>query len=437
MVKGLQGGGGQNLPADVVQLIDQLERHCLAPDGSLVSKSAYYDLQLAREEMARERLRYLEAMAIYCEAVAMVEEYQQALSVANLGGIRDPQGLYSQLGLKSPPQGDALATEMKLITITLAQRLRLPLISKDGEIHEEEIEKWSIMSRSSIDSTSTSVTISSSSNSVNYTHSSATSALAVANSSLSIGNTDVGESGVGGVPNRFLGITPAYLWQTQLQRAPLCMDITEYQMSLSHEIEDRLKVKCDKLADAFADDIDSSSGNQNLNARLPERVKSIMEDIEREEVALREDLYSADRKFTEYYNVLEQILGVLIKLVKDLKLEHQHKYDELQKTWLCKRCETMSAKLRVLKHILLYETYTQESIPALHKIRKYLVEATEEASIAYNKAVTRLREYQGVDPHFDTIATQYHEIVKKLENLQWTIHQVEMDLKRLPDRSSS
>lgn len=45
MVKSLQGGG-QNLPADVTQVIDQLERHCLAPDGSLVSKPAHYDLQL-------------------------------------------------------------------------------------------------------------------------------------------------------------------------------------------------------------------------------------------------------------------------------------------------------------------------------------------------------------------------------------------------------
>jgi hypothetical protein len=67
--------------------------------------------------------------------------------------------------------------------------------------------------------------------------------------------------------------------------------------------------------------------------------------------------------------------------------------------------------------------------------------------------VSRLREYQGVDPHFDVIARQYHEIVKvtltplttichflmyllvtwfelqKLEGMQWTIHQVEMDLK--------
>lgn len=178
-------------------------------------------------------------------------------------------------------------------------------------------------------------------------------------------------------------------------------------------------------------------GERCRYGQIPGREKEIIEEIEREEAALRQELYSVDRKFAEYYNVLEQILGVLIKLVKDLKLQHQHKYDDLQKTWLCKRCETMNAKLSVLEHVLLLETYTQESIPALHKIRKYLVEATEEASISYNKAVTRLREYQGVDPHFDTIARQYHDIVMKLENMQWTIHQVEMDLKRLPDQSST
>ncbi|KAG2328446.1 hypothetical protein Bca52824_011174 [Brassica carinata] len=410
MVKALQGAA-QNLPADVNQLIDQLERHCLAPDGSLVTKSAYYDLQLAREEMSRERLRYLEAMAIYCEAVAMVEEYQQALSVANHGGNRDVQGLFPQLGFNYSPQVYE-TLEHRLVVAEAAQKLRLPLISDDGEIHEEDIEKWSIL-----DSASTSFTVSSASNSVNYANSSA-------NSLGAAPDTDV----VGGVPNRFLGITPAYLSYVQLQNT-MSMDMADYQMFLAREIESRLKDKCDKLADAVVDDTDSSTGNQNSSARLPERVKLIIEEIERGEAALREDLYSADRKFAEYYNVLEQILGVLIKLVKDLKLEHQHKYDEMQKTWLCKRCETMNAKLRVLEHILLLETYTPESIPALHSIRNYLVEATEEASAAYNKAVTRLREYQGVDPHFDTIARQYHDIVKKLENMQWTIHQVEMDLK--------
>jgi len=35
-------------------------------------------------------------------------------------------------------------------------------------------------------------------------------------------------------------------------------------------------------------------------------VKLLIEEIEREETALRDDLYSADRKFAEYYNVCAQ-----------------------------------------------------------------------------------------------------------------------------------
>ncbi|XP_022633645.1 AUGMIN subunit 4 isoform X1 [Vigna radiata var. radiata] len=428
MVKGLHG---QNLPADVAQVVDQLERHCFAPDGSLISKPLFNDLQLAREEMCRERLRYLEAMAIYSEAIAMVEEYQQAISVSNLGGIRDTGNLYPQLGLRNTPQVYQ-TLEHQMVVAEAAQRLRLPLISKDGEVHDEDIEKLSVVSRSSLDSTV------SGANSSNYN----TPNSSVSGTNSALVASDPVEPGVGGVPNRFLGITPAYLWQTQRQKTPLSVvyyDMTEYRLSVSREVDARLKMKCEKLSDAFVlDDNDSSSSaSQSSSSRLPERVKLLIEEIEREETALRDDLYSADRKFAEYYNVLEQILAVLIKLVKDLKLEHQHKYDDLQKTWLCKRCETMSAKLRVLEHVLLLETYTKESIPALHKIRKYLVEATEEASIAYNKAVTRLREYQGVDPHFDNIARQYHDIVQKLENMQWTIHQVEMDLKRLPDKPSA
>ncbi|KAI8012416.1 AUGMIN subunit 4 [Camellia lanceoleosa] len=125
-----------------------------------------------------------------------------------------------------------------------------------------------------------------------------------ATNALSSSTTDAAEPGVGGVLSRYLGITHAYLWQTQLQQAPLSMGMAEYQMPLFREIDRCLKAKCDKLADAFEiDDIDTSSGNQSSSARLPERVKLIIEEIEREEAALREDLSSVDRKFAEYYNV--------------------------------------------------------------------------------------------------------------------------------------
>lgn len=97
-----------------------------------------------------------------------------------------------------------------MVVAEAAQRLRLPLISKNGEIHEEDIEKWSTLSRSSFDSTSTSITLSSSATAVG--------AVATASSASTTSTTDATEADVGGVPNRFLGITPAYLWKIQLHQ---------------------------------------------------------------------------------------------------------------------------------------------------------------------------------------------------------------------------
>lgn len=107
--------------------------------------------------------------------------------------------------------------EHQMIVAEVAQRLRLPLISKDGEVHDEDIEKLSVVSRSSLDSAGTSTVINSSMNSSNY--STPNSSVNGVNSSLA--SMDPVETKVGGVPNRFLGITPAYLWQTQHQQTPL------------------------------------------------------------------------------------------------------------------------------------------------------------------------------------------------------------------------
>ncbi|KQJ92942.1 AUGMIN subunit 4 [Brachypodium distachyon] len=402
-------------PPEVAHLVEQLQRHHLAPDASLLSTSAHSDLLQAREEVAAERARYLEALAVYAEAMAMVEEYQHATAAGSAGAGKK---------LNCSPQVYE-SLEHHLAVAEAAQRLRLPLLSQDGEVHEEEIEKLSTLSRTSFDSTVTSATHSSTSISTSYNNYSSTgSALTAA------AGSELVDPGAGGVPDRFLGITSDYLYQVQQQQPAMTVDMVDYQRTVAREIEARLEAKCDALADLFAmDERDSSSINQISSARLPERVKLIIEEIEKEESLLLEDLASMDRKFAEHYNVLEQILAVLIQFVKDKKLEHQHQYDDVKKTWLIKRCRTMNAKLSYLEHHLLRDTYTKETVPALHRIRKYLVEATKEASNSYNEAVSRLREYQGVDPHFDVIARQYHEIVKKLEGMQWTIHQVEMDLK--------
>ena len=104
--------------------------------------------------------------------------------------------------------------EHHLAVAEAAQRLRLPLLSQDGEAHEEEIEKLSTLSRASFDSTVTSATPSSVSTSYNN-YSSTGSALTAAAGS---GGSELVEPGAGGVPNRFLGITSDYLYQVQQQQ---------------------------------------------------------------------------------------------------------------------------------------------------------------------------------------------------------------------------
>lgn len=106
-----------------------------------------------------------------------------------------------------------------MIIAEASQKLRLPLLSKDGNIHEEEIE--SIMSQCSLDSPGTSFTTGSSSNSPTY--SGVNSKFSTTNSNFSLSATPVEEPGLGGLPNHFLGITPAYLWKTQLQQIPFDM----------------------------------------------------------------------------------------------------------------------------------------------------------------------------------------------------------------------
>ena len=99
-----------------------------------------------------------------------------------------------------------------------AQRLRLPLLSQDGEVHEEEIEKLSTLSRSSFDSTLASATPSSSSMSTSYNNYSSTASAVTVGAAHGSGSSEAVEPGVGGVPDRFLGITSDYLYQVQQEQ---------------------------------------------------------------------------------------------------------------------------------------------------------------------------------------------------------------------------
>lgn len=108
------------------------------------------------------------------------------------------------------------ALEQRLVIAESAQRLRLPLIAKDGELPDEDMEKWSIISRSSFDSSST-TSISTNTTVTSIMTSSTTP------STFFLGGTnpsELADPGIGGPVHRMLGLTPTWFRQSQLMHAP-------------------------------------------------------------------------------------------------------------------------------------------------------------------------------------------------------------------------
>lgn len=109
-----------------------------------------------------------------------------------------------------------------MVVAEASQRLRLPLLSKDGDVPEDEAQDWGNVSRSSFESTTTSVSLST----TTTVHTTTASTVSATVASGGGAKDETVEPGVGGVVNRFLGITPAWLRQTHLVRAPFA-DVSE------------------------------------------------------------------------------------------------------------------------------------------------------------------------------------------------------------------
>ncbi|KAK4388218.1 AUGMIN subunit [Sesamum angolense] len=60
--------------------MDQLERHCLAPDGSLFSKSTYYDVQLIENSEKKVLMGKQRAVSRWPRAVLAADASAEVIS---------------------------------------------------------------------------------------------------------------------------------------------------------------------------------------------------------------------------------------------------------------------------------------------------------------------------------------------------------------------
>lgn len=152
----------------------------------------------------------------------------------------------------------------------------------------------------------------------------------------------------------------------------------------------------------------------------------------------------------EHSRILLQSLSIISEILKSYKYEQTVYYDVKVCESLEKRCQTMNAKLEMLHHSLIRETYSQEAVIALKKIRfvktplsfffslplilflfvRELTDASLLEAIALNNTLRqRLGEYERVGLGFADIVAEYTKLLQEIEDKKWALQEISQSKK--------
>eukprot|EP00897_Mesotaenium_endlicherianum_P002482 jgi/Mesen1/2261/ME000153S01483 len=114
--------------------MEHFDKLCLAPDGSLALRPAWEDKQEAYEELAKSRRKHFEVLTLLTEAEGLVEALHQAIDGSTLGASSNAAPLaLKSFGLQSDVEVYE-ELESRLAAAEASQRLRLPLLDEAGPL---------------------------------------------------------------------------------------------------------------------------------------------------------------------------------------------------------------------------------------------------------------------------------------------------------------
>jgi len=98
-------------------------------------------------------------------------------------------------------------------------------------------------------------------------------------------------------------------------------------------------------------------------------VSNIKSEVQDEVKSLQIEQKQSEKLEWEYYNVLIQVLQLLVEILQNYKINKQAQVDQVAIKWLHSKAQTMIRKLSVLQTQIIADTYTPMTVPALQTIR--------------------------------------------------------------------
>jgi len=210
------------------------------------------------------------------------------------------------------------------------------------------------------------------------------------------------------------------------QHNPVDQHIAAVQQTLLPLIEDRLRLKCERLYSFYKDDKDpSSSGLLMTKAQaMPNLVEQKQRLLDQGKVELEGSRRERGRRTWGMYQKLLEGISMMKQMLQQHKLKTQSEVDHVNVSWLKAQCDVFCRKLQLTKLKILCKTYDAETVKALSKINQHLDSALKQTSQELASTQHSLQGYHAVGSEFHGLVEEFTQLQKEVDTRVWGLQRL-------------
>ncbi|KAK0062723.1 HAUS augmin-like complex subunit 4 [Biomphalaria pfeifferi] len=198
--------------------------------------------------------------------------------------------------------------------------------------------------------------------------------------------------------------------------------LNDLQKIIIPMIEDKIQKKCEDVYNFYEPVKAAQQGSASTKfLTLPDLVEHKLLSLQQEKETLKKDRVAREQHFWTYYQKLLECLSVIETIVKEYKLTCQAQTDDVTVEWLETRSEALRLKVKLTQVQILCDTYTNEAVKALKKIRGHLDDAIKQTEAQLAATTYSLQSYHSIGAEFKSLVNQFTLLQNEIENRKWAL----------------
>lgn len=160
-------------------------------------------------------------------------------------------------------------------------------------------------------------------------------------------------------------------------------------------------------------------------SQLPSVISSRLKILEDCMKTMEENDILLKEQYTKYTTILLESLQIMENLLQEHLIGSEIRRSVAKSESLEVQCDALYLKIKSLHLEILFETYTEETVPALKKISKELETKFDQIENEIRASRVRLSRYKSVGEDFNCLVKEYSKLREAIKQKKWTLEKLE------------